>query len=94
MKNFGAEALGLKISLDGGGCAGFSYRIEVATRENVDKCSLSSFGDFGIYTDHVADLYLLGSRVDFKTSVLETKFVIENPNATASCGCGESVSFA
>lgn len=89
----GADVLGLKISLEGGGCAGFSYKIEIATRDNIDGCSASSFDGFVIYTDFAADLYLLGSRVDFKTSVLESKFVIENPNAIASCGCGESVSF-
>ena len=81
---------GLKVGVRNGGCAGMAYTMEmVAAPEPRDEV----VEDKGVrlLIDPKAVLFLLGTRMDFKTDKLSSGFVFENPNQTSACGCGESV---
>ncbi len=80
---------GLRISVEKGGCAGMSYKMELATPVPGDE--VVEQGGARVIVDASAVLYLLGTRMDVKTDRFSSSFVFENPNETASCGCGESV---
>ena len=81
---------GLRIGVRNGGCAGMAYTMEwaesVAPHDEVVE-------DKGVKVliDPKAVLFLLGTRMDFRTTKLSSGFVFENPNQTSACGCGESV---
>ena len=81
--------IGLRISVEKGGCAGMSYKMELATPVPGDE--VVEQGGARVIVDASAVLYLLGTRMDVKTDRFSSSFVFENPNETASCGCGESV---
>jgi iron-sulfur cluster assembly protein len=79
------------VGVKNGGCAGMSYTMELAQRvEPLDEV----VEDKGVKVliDPKAVLFLLGAEMDFKTDRLAATFSFRNPNETASCGCGESVS--
>jgi iron-sulfur cluster assembly protein len=81
--------MGLRISVEKGGCAGMSYKMELARPGPGDE--VVEQGGARVIVDAGAVLYLLGTRMDVKTDRFSSSFVFENPNETASCGCGESV---
>ncbi|MBV8567146.1 MAG: iron-sulfur cluster assembly accessory protein [Methylobacteriaceae bacterium] len=81
---------GLRVGVRNGGCAGMSYTMEWAeTISPLDEV----VEDKGVklLIDPKAVLFLLGTRMDFRTTKLSSGFVFENPNQTSACGCGESV---
>ena len=80
---------GLRVSVENGGCAGMSYKMELAQPEPGDE--IVEQAGARVIVDAKAVLYLLGARMDVKTDRFSSSFVFENPNETASCGCGESV---
>ena len=80
--------LHLRITVDGGGCAGFQYTLELTT-EIKDKDQ--SF-EKAILTDDISLPFLTGSTVRFEDELVGSEFVIDNPNATSGCGCGTSFS--
>jgi len=80
---------GLRVSVEKGGCAGMSYKIDLARPEPGDE--IVEQGGARVIVDAKAVLYLLGARMSVKTDRFSSFFVFENPNETASCGCGESV---
>ena len=83
-------AVGIRVGVKNGGCAGqeytFAYADEIGPLDEVVE-------DKGvkILIDPKAVLFLLGTEMDFKTEKLSTQFVFNNPNQTSACGCGESV---
>ena len=83
-------AVGIRVGVKNGGCAGqeytFVYADEIAPLDEVVE-------DKGvtILIDPKAILFLIGSEIDYETSKLASKFVFRNPNQTDACGCGESV---
>ncbi|MFD0915496.1 Fe-S cluster assembly scaffold SufA [Pseudahrensia aquimaris] len=85
-----ADALGIRIGIKNGGCAGMEYTIDMVTDEHAgdDKVDL---GDAAVYVDPAATLFLLGTQLDYEVTTLRTGFVFNNPNQTSACGCGESV---
>jgi iron-sulfur cluster assembly protein len=85
----GAEGAGLRVSVEKGGCAGMSYKMAIAGPEKGDE--IIDFDGGRVIVDAKAVLYLLGSRMDVKTTAFASTFVFENPNQTSACGCGESV---
>ena len=92
VKNSGPEALGIRVSIKKGGCAGMEYAVDLVTRENVnEKDDTVTHGDAKVWVDPAASLYLLGTEMDFEVTKLRTGFVFKNPNETSACGCGESV---
>jgi iron-sulfur cluster assembly protein len=83
-------AVGLRVGITKGGCAGMTYKVEYA--ENV-KPGDEVIEDKGVRViiDPSAVLFLLGTEMDYKVDKLSAQFVFKNPNETSACGCGESV---
>lgn len=90
--NSGPDALGLRVSIKKGGCAGMEYAVDLVTRDNA-KAGDDTVEHAGarVWVDPAASLYLLGTEMDFEVTRLRTGFVFRNPNETSACGCGESV---
>ena len=85
----------LRISVDGGGCSGFSYSFKFE-KNNKNKTDIvvmeDSKGNTIVVTDKISMNYLSGSKVIWKEDLSGASFIIDNPNATSSCGCGTSFS--
>jgi iron-sulfur cluster assembly protein len=79
----------LRIAVKGGGCSGFSYVLDVATKPAADDESFETNG-VKVICDPKSHLYLAGTEVDFEDKLLGRGFVFNNPNAKKSCGCGAS----
>lgn len=80
----------LRVGVTNGGCAGMEYVMDyVEAPEPLDE--LVEDKDVKIVVDAKAVLFLLGSVVDYETTLLHEKFTFTNPNQTDACGCGESV---
>lgn len=80
------QGLMLRITVEGGGCSGFQYRLELT--DDIGSGD-HEFAD-AVITDEVSLPYLDGSVVRFSEEMIGSEFVIENPNASGSCGCGAS----
>jgi len=81
----------LRVSVNGGGCSGFQYAFDVAFERNEDDIIIEKDGAT-VLIDSVSLDFLRGSRLDFVDDLMGQAFRIDNPNATASCGCGTSFS--
>lgn len=80
----------LRIAVEGGGCSGFQYEIKLDT-PNDDDLILDN-GQEKVVVDSTSLPFLAGATIDFSEELIGARFVIDNPNATASCGCGTSFS--
>ncbi|MGV7033536.1 HesB/IscA family protein [Methylobacterium symbioticum] len=89
----GAEPPGssLRISVNGGGCSGFSYAFDIA-RDRAEQDVAIERDGATVIIDPVSLEYMAGSTIDFVNDLIGQSFKIENPQATASCGCGTSFS--
>lgn len=85
------DKIALRIAVDGGGCSGFSYRIELTDTKNDDDMVFERDGA-RLFIDEISLIYMGGSVVDFVDDLIGQSFRIDNPNAVASCGCGTSFS--
>ena len=81
----------LRISVEGGGCSGFKYNIDYDNQINDDDFVISQ-ETLKIIIDPISLQFLNGSVIDYKSELVGSRFVIENPNAVSSCGCGTSFS--
>lgn len=81
----------LRVSVEGGGCSGFSYKFDLAEAPADDDVVISN-GDAKVLIDSMSLIYMAGSEIDFVDNLLGQSFQIKNPNAVASCGCGTSFS--
>lgn len=79
---------GLRVQVVPGGCSGFEYSLSLAAPEDGDEV-VEQHGA-RIYIDRYSVPYLLGCEFDYEDSFQGAGFVINNPNASASCGCGKS----
>ena len=79
-----------RISVIGGGCSGLRYELAFDDKIDEEKDHIITNGDVRIVIDENSALYLTGISLDYADSLMDTGFHIENPNATATCGCGES----
>ncbi len=80
----------LRVGVKNGGCAGMEYMMDyVAKPEKFDEVVEDK--DVQIVVDAKAVLFILGSVVDYETTILHSRFTFKNPNQTDACGCGESV---
>ena len=87
----GNAELKLRVYITGGGCSGFSYGFTFD--EGVkDDDTLVSNGDVALLVDAMSIQYLAGSQVDYESGLMGSRFVVSNPNATSTCGCGSSFS--
>lgn len=83
------EGSWLRISVSGGGCSGFQYSFDITEKSEADDLILSQ-DEARIAINSVALDFLKGSRIDFVDDLMGSSFRVDNPNATASCGCGTS----
>lgn len=81
----------LRVSVEGGGCSGFSYKFDLTDSRQDDDLVLEKHGA-AVLIDPVSIMYMGGSVIDFEDNLMGQSFQIKNPNATASCGCGTSFS--
>jgi iron-sulfur cluster assembly accessory protein len=81
----------LRISVNGGGCSGFQYAFDVDRTRQDDDLVIEREGAT-VLVDQVSLQYMDGSVIDFVDDLIGQSFKIENPHATASCGCGTSFS--
>lgn len=81
----------LRISVNGGGCSGFQYAFDIVQERADDDLALERDGAT-VLIDPVSLEYMKGCRIDFVDNLIGQSFQIDNPNATASCGCGTSFS--
>lgn len=84
-----ANGTALRISVEGGGCSGFSYKYDL-DKQRQDGDLVLERDDAIVLIDDVSQPFLTGSEIDFVDDVIGQSFQIRNPNATASCGCGTS----
>jgi len=80
----------LRVAVEGGGCSGFQYEIALDTPKG-DDLVLEGNGE-KVVVDSVSLPFLANAVIDFTEELIGARFVIENPNATSSCGCGTSFS--
>ena len=81
----------LRIAVEGGGCSGFQYEIKLDEALADDDLVLEKDGQ-KVLIDSVSLPFLSNAVIDFTQELIGARFVIENPNATSSCGCGTSFS--
>ena len=83
------KAIGVRVGVKSGGCAGMSYVMEYSKEINPNDEIIEDKG-VKVFIDSAAVMYLLGTEMDYKTEELSSTFVFNNPNETERCGCGES----
>ena len=83
--------LGLRVGVVNGGCAGMSYTMDYAEAAQPFEEVIEDKG-VKVFIDPKAIMFLIGTEMDFVREKLAARFVFNNPNQTAACGCGESVS--
>ncbi len=81
----------LRVSVEGGGCSGFSYKFDLTSERNDDDVAIEN-GEATVLIDELSLVYMGGSVIDFVDDLIGQSFQIRNPNAVASCGCGTSFS--
>jgi iron-sulfur cluster assembly accessory protein len=81
----------LRVSVEGGGCSGFSYKFDLAEGADADDIVIEKNSAM-VLIDPVSVEYMDGSEIDFVDNLMGQSFQIRNPLATASCGCGTSFS--
>jgi iron-sulfur cluster assembly accessory protein len=86
-----AEKQALRVSVEGGGCSGFSYKFDLDGQPAGDDIVIQRDGAT-VLIDPMSLIYMAGSEIDFVDNLLGQSFQIKNPNAVASCGCGTSFS--
>jgi iron-sulfur cluster insertion protein len=87
----GNPDLKLRVFVSGGGCSGFQYGFTFDETINEDDTSLEKSG-VTLLIDPMSLQYLTGAEIDYQEGIEGAQFVIKNPNATSTCGCGSSFS--
>ena len=87
----GDPALALRVAVRPGGCSGFEYEMFFDADVAGDD-ELATFGDVKVIVDASSAQLLTGATLDYKDGLQQAGFSIDNPNATKSCGCGQSFS--
>jgi iron-sulfur cluster assembly protein len=90
MANADGKYAGVRVGVTNGGCAGMSYTMDYAETANALDEVVEDKG-VRIYIEPKAILFLIGTEMDFVREKFGARFVFNNPNQTAACGCGESV---
>jgi len=82
----------LRVGVMGGGCSGFKYNLDLVEEEPTENDEQIDCQGVRLLIDSKSALYLDNVQIDFKDEVMGRGFVFKNPNATSSCGCGNSFS--
>ena len=83
------SAIGVRVGVKSGGCAGMSYVMEYANEIKPNEEVIEEKG-VKVFIDPNAIMYLLGTEMDYKKEKFSSQFIFKNPNETERCGCGES----
>jgi iron-sulfur cluster insertion protein len=83
--------MSLRMFVQGGGCAGFSYGFTLDEERNEDDFDIEKDG-IHLLVDSMSAQYLQGATVDYKEDLMGSQFTIKNPTAVSTCGCGSSFS--
>ena len=88
----GTDAIGLRVGIKKGGCAGMEYTVDKVTEESRQSADDVVERDGArIFVAPEATLFLLGTEMGYEETVLRSGFTFQNPNQASACGCGESV---
>ncbi len=87
----GNPELHLRVFVTGGGCSGFQYGFSFDDEHQDDDTAIEKDGVL-VVVDGLSYQYLVGATVDYSESLTGSQFVVENPNASSTCGCGASFS--
>ena len=79
----------LRVYIQGGGCSGFSYGFKFEDSLEEGDTTVENLG-VTLVVDPMSIQYLMGAEIDYVEELMSAQFVIRNPNATATCGCGSS----
>lgn len=82
----------IRVFIQGGGCAGWSYNFVIDEEVAEDDFAFPIAAEWDVIVDSMSMQYLDGAVIDYKEDLMESRFVIDNPNAQTSCGCGSSFS--
>jgi iron-sulfur cluster insertion protein len=91
MRQEGNEGLMLRVYIQGGGCSGFEYGFSFETTSGEDDTVTENSG-VKLLVDPLSFQYLMGASIDYKEDLQGARFVVQNPNASTTCGCGSSFS--
>ena len=83
------SAIGVRVGVKSGGCAGMSYVMEYANEIKPNEEVIEEKG-VKVFVDPKAIMYLLGTEMDYRKDKFSSQFIFKNPNETERCGCGES----
>lgn len=87
----GNDSLKLRVYITGGGCSGFSYGFSFDEEAKEGDTIVENAG-VTMLVDQMSIQYLMGSEVDYREGLQGSQFIVNNPNATTTCGCGSSFS--
>jgi iron-sulfur cluster insertion protein len=87
----GNPKISLRTFVQGGGCSGFSYGFTLDEEQNDDDFEIV-LDEFKVLIDAMSMQYLQGASIDYKEELMGSQFIIKNPNAQSTCGCGSSFS--
>ena len=85
------DDIGIRPAVQGGGCSGFTYKLEFVSAKDSKDREIESNGVM-LYIDPKSFLYLMGTEIDYVDNLNQSGFKFVNPNAKRTCGCGESFS--
>jgi iron-sulfur cluster insertion protein len=83
--------LSLRVFVTGGGCSGFQYGFKLDDEQDTEDTTISNAG-VSVVIDSLSMQYIYGSTLDYTEDLEGSKFIIQNPNAVTTCGCGSSFS--
>ncbi len=81
----------LRVFIQGGGCSGFQYGFQLESEQDESDVLIEE-NEIRILVDPLSMQYLEGAEIDFKDDLMGSRFVVHNPNANTTCGCGASFS--
>ena len=84
---------GVRVAVNGGGCSGFMYDIEFCAPGGLEGDRQVEYEGLTLYIDRKSYLFLIGTELGWEENFMKKGFVFNNPNVTATCGCGESIKF-
>jgi len=85
-----SDANGIRVSVRGGGCSGLTYSLDLEAEKQEGDRIFNGISDIKLYVDKKSYLFLVGTILDWTGGLNGKGFQFANPNATATCGCGES----
>jgi iron-sulfur cluster assembly protein len=91
VENSDKNAIGLRVGIKKGGCAGMEYTMDLVDEPKAGDDVIEDKGA-KLFVDPSAVLFLLGTEMDFEVTKFRSGFLFKNPNEVSACGCGESVS--